>query len=107
MKYFVVRHKETQKLLPQSFAKGSTWWHPEVANEDDFKQLPRLFYSQRAAKNCIIMWAKGHALKHREYGYDFEGNEDNDEWLEWETVPGRERNQLEVVPVYFKFGEAE
>ncbi len=104
MRFFVVRHKRTQRLLPQSFTVGSTWWNPEqhVAKKDE---LPRLFYSAKAAKGCVVTWAKGHAVKNTSYGYDHDGNRDDEEWLEYEPVPGRERDQLEVVPVHLRFGE--
>jgi hypothetical protein len=103
--YYVVRHKVTGKILPQTFMTGSTWWHPEPEETRiNQKELPRLFYSERAGTNFINMWAKGHAVKHRASSFDFEGNEDNDEWLEWEAVSGRSRSQLEVVPVTLQFG---
>jgi hypothetical protein len=103
MRFFVVRHKTTQRLLPQSYAVGSTWWNPE---EQPIKkdELPRLFYTAKGAKACIVMWAKGQATKQTDRHGDFLG-EDDAEWLWYEPVPGRSREQREVVPVHLVFGE--
>lgn len=108
MRYFCVRHKLTQRLLPQTFQTGSTWWTPD---DPEYKveknELPRLFASHKAAKGFVIAWAKGHAVKQRQGGNSISifGDTDYAEWLEWEEVPGRARDQLEVIPVYLQFGE--
>lgn len=103
---YVVRHKATGRCLPQSFTKGSTWWEPEQAPPTGAwpaADVPRLFLTERAAKNFIIMWAKGRAVTRRQEFY-FEGQPDDSERLEWEPVPGRSRDQLEAVQIYLKMG---
>jgi hypothetical protein len=102
MRFYVIRHKVTQRLLPQSYSTGSTWWNP-VEHDPKKDELPRLFYSKKAAKSCIITWAKGHAVK--KTAGTFDSFDDFEEWLEYEAVPGRTREQLEVVPVHLSFGE--
>lgn len=92
MELFAIRHRATQNFLCVDQTKnyrGTTFW-----NGEECGRVPRLFINERAAKNCITMWAKGEA--HNKYEGGFYG----DEWvgLEYKDI-GRKREDLEIVPM--------
>lgn len=57
MKFFLLRHKATGKLMPRNSGQraGFTWWEPSVERTG----LPRLFTSRAAAKNAKRYWEAG------------------------------------------------
>lgn len=94
MKFYVIRHKSTQQLLPARVP--ATQW---AFDDPNSVHEPRLFRSARAAKNCATCWAQG--VWAQESRTDSEG---------WEypsytylaepvprAVPGRKREDLEVL----------
>lgn len=94
--YFVIRHKPTGRLLPaRVLATHYEFDRPEGTQE------PRLFRTERAAKNCATCWAQGGWV--RELRTDSEGWEFPSYDYLAEPIPtaveGRKREDLEVVPV--------
>lgn len=94
--FYVVRHKPTGRLLPARV----------LATQYEFGRLegvyePRLFKSERAAKNCATCWAQG--VWRREFRSEQDGWEMPEYSYLAEPVPyetkGRNRDDLEVVPV--------
>lgn len=96
MKFWVIRHKPTGTFMPARVN----------ATHYDFDRLagvhePRLFKTERAAKNCATCWAQG--------SWAQEEVTESDGWEHPsytylsapvpQTVPGRQREDLEVVPV--------
>jgi len=94
--YYVIRYKPTGTLLPARVP--ATRWDFSNANE---VREPRLFKSQRAAKNCATCWAQGvwrqeevtesDGWEHPSYTYRDTPSPS--------SAPGRNRDDLEVVPV--------
>lgn len=93
--FYVIRHKPTGTLLPaRVLATHYDFDRPEGAHE------PRLFKTERAAKNCATTWAQGvwrqelrtesDGWEHPSYDYLAEPTPT--------TASGRERECLEVVP---------
>lgn len=59
MNYFLIRHKETKKLMPQyKSGKGYSHW---LADEivDNQLPVPRLIDTRKKAEKIIVEWAKG------------------------------------------------
>lgn len=92
--FYVIRHKPSGTLLPARVP--ATKWdfdRPDGALE------PRLFKSERAAKNCATLWAQGvwtQATVTESDGWE------NPSYTYLDTpaptaVPGRSRDDLEVV----------
>lgn len=89
---FAVRHNGTGAYLPQSF-KGASWWDGAKISEKD---IPRLFYSQRAAQSFVSQWARGRVTKRtasQPIGLPYE---EVYEFLEHEDV-GRKASDLRIV----------
>ena len=98
--YFVIRHKPSDSLLPARVL--ATKWdfdRPDGALE------PRLFKSERAAKNCATLWAQGN------WGQQQITESDGWEYPSYtylstpapEAMPGRKREDLEVLRVALVF----
>lgn len=94
--YFVIRHKPTGTLLPARVMAT----HFGFSSSEEVTE-PRLFGSERAAKNCATLWAQG--VWTRKTYTESEG---------WEypsytcfaepapmPMPHRQRDHLEVVEV--------
>lgn len=94
--YFVIKHKPTGQFMPESRG-GYSWWTPGYSRF----QTPRLFASERAAKNALTCWLQGHWSNVRGHEGDWEsGYVDVDEPPAPVTsVPGRLRDDMEVVQV--------
>ena len=93
-KYYIIKHKPTGRTLPARIL--ATHWDPaRPAGE------PRLFSTERAAKNCATCWAQGAWAKTTRVESD--GWESPQYTVESEpipeVVPGRQRADLEVVAV--------
>lgn len=115
---YVVRHKSTGVILKD--LKGASHWDPEgltvapearaeyTANQRADTRPPRLFISKRAADNFMTSWARGAARMVSNETYRGAGGYMTDEApydLVVEPVPGRARDQLEILPVTLTFGE--
>lgn len=95
-RFYVIRHKPTGRLLPARVRAT----HYEFDRLEGVHE-PRLFKSERAAKNCATCWAQG--------AWSQELRTESDGWEQpsysylAEAVPqpveGRSRADLEVVPV--------
>jgi hypothetical protein len=94
--YYVVRHKPSGSLLPARVP--ATKWDFEIP---DGVFEPRLFKSERAAKNCATCWAQGSWAQ--ELVTESEGWEYPSYTYLATPVPhkveGRLREHLEVLPV--------
>ena len=100
-RFFVIRHIPTQLLLPARVP--ATIWE----FDDNGMHEPRLFRTKRAAMNCATCWAQGTWAR-----------ESRTESNGWEygpgytylaeavptAVPGRKREDLEVLPVELVLG---
>lgn len=75
MRYYVIRHIPTAMLLPARVK--ATYCDFDFAGAHE----PRLFATERAAKNCATCWAQAVPT----------------------LVEGRKREDLEVVPVDLSF----
>lgn len=95
MIFYVIRHKPTQSLLPARVP--ATQW--DFTTPDGVFE-PRLFRSERAAKNCATCWAQGVWV--REVRTESEGWEHPSYTYLDDPVPqpveGRKREDLEVLP---------
>lgn len=93
--YYVIRHKLTGALLPARMCAT----HYEFDRPADVHE-PRLFKTERAAKNCATCWAQG--TWEREIRTESEGWEYPSYTYLAEPAPqlvlGRRREDLEVIP---------
>lgn len=95
--YWVIRHKPSMSLLPAR-VPATSW---DFTTPDGVHE-PRLFKSERAAKNCATCWARGVWLQG--------SHTESDGWEgpsytvldppAPERVAGRSRDDLEVVPAW-------
>lgn len=95
MRYYVVRHKLSQELLPADLRTAS-WWEP---GRQTGEHIPRLFKNQKSARAFITSWARGvvEAVKGSSTApFD---------QLRVIPRPDRDKYQLEVVPVFLTFGD--
>lgn len=105
MKFYAIRHKETQEYMPEyKNMKGYSFW---LADEikDNHQHHPRLLKTREQAQKCIVEWAKGIFVRVNE---QWVPNINRDpEWM-WEIGPfeegklrikplGRNKDMLEVV----------
>ena len=92
--YYVIRHTPTGRLLPARVpATYYDFDRPEGALE------PRLFKTERAAKNCATCWARGaweQVQRTESDGWESSSYTYLAEAVPTE-VPGRRREDLEVV----------
>jgi hypothetical protein len=99
--YHVIRHKPTLHLLPARVrATHYNFNNPEGAQE------PRLFTTERAAKNCATCWAQGVWVQERvteQDGWESPSYQYLDAPKPMATVEGRKREDLEVLPVSLEF----
>lgn len=94
--FWVIRHLPTGSLLPARVP--ATKWDFDTP---DGVFEPRLFKSERAAKNCATCWAQG------QWAQELVTEQDGWEMPKYqylaepvpEPVPGRSRDQLRVEPV--------
>lgn len=97
--YYVIRHKPTGTLLPaRMLATHFEFDRPAGALE------PRLFKSERAAKNCATCWAQGawaRDTRTESGGWEYPSYTYLAEPCP-QPVPGRRREDLEVVQVHLE-----
>ncbi len=92
--FFVIRHKATQTLMPET-RSGYSYWEPL----EKYKNPPRLFLSALAARRSIAAWYQGtFAMRGYGGGGSILGD---DEYLEIEITPKADRSKgdLEVCAV--------
>lgn len=100
---YAVRHKPTGWCLPRPTGhmnRGGSFVEPTERIEGKLNTYPRLFETQRAAKNYLVQWLRGkhHAIKEYEsddYGrmYYYTAG------AEVEAEPGRVREDMEIIVV--------
>lgn len=94
--FYVIRHKPTQTLLPARVLSTRFDF-----NTPDGVFEPRLFKTERAAKNCVTTWAQGvwrQELVTESDGWEYPSYD----YLAAPApspVAGRKREDLEVIPV--------
>lgn len=96
MRLFVIRHKETRKLMPEyKSGKGYSFWlYDNVI--DNQRPTPRILESRAKAEKVIIEWAKGIFV------WRPQNLQDDPYYLDQRRVMkdlGRSKDELEVVPV--------
>ena len=101
MIFYVIRHKSTQSLLHARVL--ATQWDFTTPN-GVFE--PRLFRSERAAKNCATCWAQGEwraEIKTESEGWEYASYEYRDTPCPT-VIPGRNRDDLEILPARLEIG---
>lgn len=64
MSYWVIRHKKTGEIMPQSKSgAGYSYWEPGEKGSGFLYEIPRLFTSRQAARAAAKFWSKGTAYK--------------------------------------------
>lgn len=94
--FYVIRHKPSGTLLPARMHTTHYEFDRPAGTHE-----PRLFKSERAAKNCATCWAQG--VWARETRTESDGWESGPGYTYLaepvpQPVPGRRREDLEVVP---------
>lgn len=106
MKYYVVRHKATGRLMParmfRTNTRGWSTWEPSDKpgyGYGGYGTVPRLFDSEIAARRAIIAWAEGPWFAPKESEGSWEEG-----YYEYLGTPvpkgdkkGRSRDELEVL----------
>lgn len=98
--FWLIRHKPTGGYLPEPIGRmGRGGSHVEpVVHTDDPATTPRIFQSERAAKNALAAWLRGKYVAHRgsySGGPDFDVDYYED--IEIVPVPGRKREEMEII----------
>lgn len=99
--FFAIRHIPTGFFLPEpkgAMGRGGSWTEPTDPNKED----PRLFRSERSANSALTQWLRG---KHKAImGWDIDdcggAIAEYQEGVDVIPVPGRKRDEMEIVPVY-------
>lgn len=94
--FYVIRHKETRKLMPQMKRRGYTHWNPGKSKEKLSGELPvpRLFVNLKSANAAVTQWI---ALPNAEYrGYVTHLGEDDYDISTKDD--GRKKEDLEIIP---------
>lgn len=103
MRYFVIRHKPTGFLMPQSSRKRWGYTHDDPTDPNHI--CPRLFIREQDAKTALTWWLKG--VTSKTWTKDWLGEVDE----VWSTDPvtsddgalygmvERKVDDMEVVPV--------
>jgi hypothetical protein len=96
--YYAIRHKPTGRLMPETTG-GYSLWDPSYLNT---AYPPRLFITQRAAKNSLTCWLQGR--------WSIVTDIESEGWeypsytvvigVQPTRVPGRHRDDVEVIPVH-------
>ena len=97
--FYVIRHKPSGTLLPARVLARVLATHYEFSPWGSGE--PRLFKTERAAKNCATCWAQGawsQELRTESDGWESPSYDYLAEATP-KAVEGRKREDLEVVPV--------
>ena len=95
---WVIRHKPTGHVMPQSSRKKHGYTHDEPVPLESH-HCPRLFAREQDAKTALTWWLKGETSVR--YSGDYYGEIDED----WHTEPVVERKaeDFEVVPMELSY----
>lgn len=91
---YAIRHKTTGNYL-QACYRGNSWWEGEKAKGSD---VPKLFKTLGHARTWRTNWLKGRVVK-RYITSDFDEHVE----LDYEPVPSRTHDQIEIVKVTLHF----
>ena len=93
--YWIIRNKQTGDWLPE-LAKPvrGGYTHTEPCRN----RSPRLFTTERGAKNALWWWLRGIVTVRMTSGDPFNGNEPDEDWRT-DAAPGRKAEDMEIVPV--------
>lgn len=87
---FAIRHTPTGMYLPERWRRGRGYSHDEPSHS-----YPRLFPSERSAKQALTAWLQGEWETTTTSGDWYEAIEDCGP--EPTEVKGRNRNEMEIV----------
>lgn len=90
---FLIRHNPSGNYIPQLLPnrrRGGSLLEPM----DPKERQPRIFQSEKTAKNFLSQWCRGKHICTRHGDYDY-----LDEVTKIEPVPSRKREEMEIVPV--------
>jgi hypothetical protein len=100
---YAIRQKSTGWYLPRPYGRagrgGSHMEPTPIGGRTMFGPAePRLFDTERSARNALIQWLKGKWVAER-YGdeYDFE------ETIDIIPQPHRDKDDMEIVPILIEF----
>jgi hypothetical protein len=65
MKFYYIREKDTGRVIPDVYGRGSTHVEPVDPDMSSKDTSPRLFHSQIAAKAFLTQWAAGKRVRSR------------------------------------------
>lgn len=95
--FWAIRHIPTQTFMPARLPSTSCEF-----DAPDGVWEPRLFYSERAAKNCATCWSQGPWVKHtytESEGWEYRSYTAEDPPRPAKTSTDRKREDLEVLAV--------
>jgi len=93
---YAIRQKSTGYFIPTLKGRaGGSWLEPEP------NCLPRLFTSKRNAKLALGSWLSGH-FKMESFRSSYESFFDDDCELTVTPVPGRNKDDMEIVALELK-----
>lgn len=100
---WVIRHKPTGKLMPQSSRKKHGYTHDEPVPMENSNWCPRLFSREQDAKTALTWWLKGEttARLHR-YEDAYNGGYEWDEDWHTDKVAERRAEDMEVAEITLK-----
>lgn len=93
---YVIKHIPTGEVMPVRMGRrtsaGWTHWEPQNLYEP---KVPRIFTTERAAKNALSCWLKGRW--ERKGGYSYEGEYDED--IEISPRSSRKPEEMEILQI--------
>lgn len=100
-KMYAIKHKPTGFYLPEpkgKMGRGGSYLEPISPDVE----RPRLFSTERAAKNALIQWVRGKHKGIYEWEYDetFGRSYQITAGTEVIPVPDRIKEDMEVVPIF-------
>ncbi len=100
IKFWLIRHKPTGGYLPEPagrMGRGGSHVEPVLHTEDP-ATTPRIFSSERAAKNALVAWLRGkYVAKRGRYAGGPDSIEEYYEDVEIVGVPSRKREEMEII----------
>jgi hypothetical protein len=97
MSGFIIKHKKTGLFMPEVRTKGGySHWNPDNPKMPDiFRDVPRLFMTEKRAKQCIVQWfvcQNGRRSMHQSRDGEWDDIVDI-------KLDGRTKEDLEVIKV--------
>lgn len=97
---YLIRHKPSGFFMPEptgNQGRGSSFWEPK-----EQASYPRIFRHERSAKAALVQWLRGEHHPVREYETDDSGKSFYyTAGAEVKPVTTRQKENMEVVPMYF------